>query len=186
MKTRPLLQCVNYNKNGSFYATDSHVLVKVADFHEHSTEFNLNLSTMEVNENFYPDWERLVTFKDITTEIAVDIDLLTKALKTFNDKSLLNNVIDMDIKDKIMSLTSQSLPDFKIEIPLHDCEGEIKIAFQTDYLINGLAFIKDEKVIKRDLTNKFTLIQFQSIIKPFKLVAEDKYEYLITPVRNFN
>lgn len=187
MDARPLLQCVNYNENGSIYATDSHVAIRISDFHEHEKEFNLNLFTMEIKEGFYPasNLDKNLEITKLSAEINVDINLLVKALKPFIDKTSFTNCVDLIIKEKLLVIKSNRLGEFKIEVPLHDCEGEIEISCQLQYLINGLQFIKDAKTGKKELSDGLVLIQFSSPVSPFKLNLDDEFEYLITPVRTY-
>jgi len=185
MDSRPVLQCVNYNKDGAIYATDSHVAIKISDFHNNEGSFNFNLLTMEINDLTYPEVERNFEMTDIKAEINVDIDLLTKALKPFLISTIHTNCVDLIIKENLLVIKSKNLGGFKIEVPLHDCEGEIELSCQPQYLINGLQFIKDAKASKKNMNNGLALIQFNNPVRPFKLNLDDEFEYLVTPVRTF-
>lgn len=181
MDSRPLLQCINYNKNGSIYATDSHTVIKVSDFHQLENDLNINLYTMEVVDGYFPEMERFINMPNVTTEINIDINMFTKAIKAFPS----GFVVTLVIKDKTLTMKSQGFDGFKIEVPLHDCEGEIEISCQPHYLINGLQFMKDAKNSIEKQNDGLALIQFCSPIRSFKMNLDDKYEYLITPVRTF-
>lgn len=180
---RPILQCVNYSRDGNLYATNSHVAVKVSEFHNNPTDFTLNIFTMRPEDGAYPDVAKLFELANVSCEINVHILTLLKSARPFMDKTSFSNVIKMDVKNKSVVLTKDGWADYKIEMPLDDCEGEFSVSVNVEYLINGLEFMKDA-INENKFNNGCASIEFTTENRPFKLSCE-KYEYLITPVRTY-
>lgn len=182
--SRPLLQCVQYHKDGSLYATDSHVAVRVSDFHDGQNEFLLKLQTMEIiDATHYPDVGRLIKVETINCEVEVHIGLFIKAIKPFIDKNSFVSSVKMTIKDKILTLTSGDSGDFKVELPLEDVEGEIEISANPEYVLQALEFMRDAALGMPSEKKKSTVnVKFGSPIRPFWFSLEN-YDYLVTPVR---
>lgn len=57
---RPALQCLNFAKDGSVNATDSHVAIRIEHFHELKEVFNFNLLYFRPDTCDYPDVARLI------------------------------------------------------------------------------------------------------------------------------
>lgn len=179
--TRPMLQCINYSNDGNLYATDSHVAVKVSEFHSNPTDFILNIFTMMPEDGKYPEVGKFFEFENISCEINVHIGTLLKSVRPFMTKTSFSNLIKMDIKNKAVVLTKDGWPDYEIKMPLEDCEGEMLLSVNVDYLINALEFMNDA-INEKKFNNGCAIVKFTTKNKPFKFVFE-KYEYLITPVR---
>ena len=180
--TRPILQCINYSKDGNLYATDSHVAVKISEFHSNPTDFTLNIFTMSPEDcTNYPDVGKLFELENISCEMSVHIGTLLKSVRPFIVKNQFANAIKMDIKNKSIALTKTGWDAYKIEMPLEDCEGEISISVNAEYLINALEFVNDA-INEKKYNNGLVNVKFTTKNRPFKLSVEN-YEYLITPVR---
>ncbi|MGO1369402.1 MAG: DNA polymerase III subunit beta [Senegalia sp. (in: firmicutes)] len=87
-----------------------------------------------------------------------------------------NNLVKFEIKDKCMTITSNSeIGDVHEELAI-ELEGEdITIAFNSKYILDGL------KVIDSDIIN----MNFISNVNPciIKPVEDENYTYLVLPVR---
>lgn len=187
-EARPLLQCVQYNRNGNLYATDSHVAVRVNNFHDGQNEFNLHLPTMEIKDGQFPDMERIMQMNEIKCEIEVVIPTFMNAIKPFIDKSTLSPVVKMTIGNNLMILESGNYgysEDLKLEFPISDTEGEIVISANPAYILQALEFCRDADTATPMAEKKklgVVNIKFGNPIRPFMFTVGD-YDYLVTPVR---
>lgn len=184
--SRPILKCVNYNKNGNLYATDSHVGLKVEDFHELKEDLNIDVFTMKINDSKFPEIENLFSIDKPTAELTVNIQMLIKAIKPFVEKAFPDEVVTLKTENKELIISSRSsfLKDLKTNVAINDIEGDVEISLVPSRLLNGLEFIRDAK---QDLkpNDGLVQIQFQSPVRPFKLLSNKGHEYLVTPVRQF-
>lgn len=60
--SRPTLQCVHFDEDGSMTATDAHVLLRLENTHHLEKDFNLNLLSMMEDSSSagYPETKRLI------------------------------------------------------------------------------------------------------------------------------
>ena len=89
-----------------------------------------------------------------------------------------NNVITMEIKDKLLKITSMSLEIGKVEEKMViNCDDSIKISFSGKYMMDALRTIKTENVV----------ISFVGEVKPILLREEnnDNLVCLILPIRTY-
>lgn len=183
--SRPALKCVQYNKNGNLYATDSHVAVRINNFHDGSNEFTLDISTMEIGQHSYPDVERLMKVENIKCEAEFVIPTFIKAIKPFADKSNITPTVKMTIANGLMTLESQDHgfeKGLKIEFPLEDVEGEIVISANPIYILQALEFARDADTAippAEKKKNGVVRVKFGSDIRPFMFTVGN-YDYLLT------
>ena len=93
-----------------------------------------------------------------------------------NDKD--NNIITLELKNKILKITSMSLEIGKVEEKINvDCDENIKISFSGKYMMDALRTIKSENVI----------LTFVGEVKPILLKEEknDELLCLILPIRTY-
>ena len=93
-----------------------------------------------------------------------------------NDKD--NNIITLELKNKVMKITSMSLEIGKVEEKINvDCDENIKISFSGKYMMDALRTIKSENVI----------LTFVGEVKPILLKEEknDELLCLILPIRTY-
>lgn len=169
------------------YATDSHVAVRVKNFHDGQNEFLLNISTMEIKEGNYPDMEKTMQLKNVSCEIEVSIPFFMKAVKPFIDKNAISPVVTMAIRNNSMILTSNQMgkSDFKVELPLEDNEGEMTISANPSYILQALEFSRDAEAGTPPSEKKrsgFVNVKFNNPNRPFMFTVGN-YDYLVTPVR---
>ena len=89
-----------------------------------------------------------------------------------------NNIVTLEIKDKLMKITSMSLEIGKVEEKMNvDCSDSIKISFSAKYMMDALRTIKTKDVI----------ITFVGEIKPILLKNDDSDDLvsLILPIRTY-
>ena len=89
-----------------------------------------------------------------------------------------NNIITLEIKNKLMKITSMSLEIGKVEEKMEvDVSDEIKISFSAKYMMDALKTIKSSDVI----------ITFVGEIKPILLKNDDNDDLvsLILPIRTY-
>ena len=93
-----------------------------------------------------------------------------------NDKD--NNIITLEINNKLLKITSLSLEIGKVEEKMSvDCDQNIKISFSSKYMMDALKTIKSDNVI----------ITFVGEIKPILLKEEENNNLicLILPIRTY-
>ncbi|EQB4783580.1 DNA polymerase III subunit beta [Enterococcus faecalis] len=186
-ETRPILQCVHYDSDGSLTATDSHRLLYIKDFHEHKETFNQDIKTLEIKHENYPDVSRLIPDKNIANlKIKVSLAVLLRVAKSL--KTQTSEVIKLEIKQNEIILTNQNDEIYygepvKVRIGA-ETEGEpMTISFLAKYIIEACEFLLDAKEMYALDTVDIYLF---SAIRPIVMEIEDgKYMYLVTPVRNF-
>lgn len=127
----------------------------------------------------YPNTKNL-----IPTESLFDIKLNTNDFYNMVDRASIlnddndNNIITLEIKKKLMKITSMSLEIGKVEEKMSiDSSDEIKISFSAKYMMDALKTIKSDEVI----------ITFVGEIKPILLKNSDNDDLisLILPIRTY-
>ena len=89
-----------------------------------------------------------------------------------------NNIITLEIKNKVMKITSMSLEIGKVEEKMNvSIDDNIKISFSAKYMMDALRTIKSDEVI----------ITFVGEIKPILLKNSDNNDLisLILPIRTY-
>lgn len=77
---RTALQCLHFDKDGSVVATDSHVLLRIEEFHNLKQNLNLNLKTFLENDlDHYPETKRLIP-QSFSFQLRISSDDLADAL----------------------------------------------------------------------------------------------------------
>lgn len=123
-------------------------------------------------KNLIPS-ESLFDFKVKTSEF---FNMVDRASILNNDKD--NNIVTLEIKNKMLKITSMSLEIGKVEETMSvDCDDEIKISFSGKYMMDALRTIKTENVI----------LTFVGDIKPILLREDGKDDLtcLILPIRTY-
>ena len=185
--SRPMLECAHYDVDGSITVTDSHRLLKIDNFHSNEESFNLNLLTMELDGDNYPDTSRLMPDLDkAETKLTISLGVLKRALVSLKTDSSSSVNIKMFDDHVILSNTSDKYEKIKFEIKLNvSIEGErFPISFNTVFLLDAVEFLIDAK--DRYAVDNVT-IHMTSPVRPAVLKIEEKqYTYLVTPVRTIN
>lgn len=182
-ESRPVLQCAHYGTDGSIVVTDSHRLIKIDNFHTHEESFNLNLLTMELNGDNYPDTNNIIPkIEDMPTKLTVSLGALKRALLSL--KTNTGDFINIDMFDGYITLSNPSDKnesiDFEVKLNVAIEGDKYPIAFNTGYLIEAVEFLLDAK--DRYAVDNVT-IHMTSPDRPAVLKIEDqKYTYLVTPV----
>ena len=127
----------------------------------------------------YPNTKNL-----IPNDSLFDIKLNTSDFYSMVDRASIlnddndNNIITLEIKNKLMKITSMSLEIGKVEEKMEvDCSEEIKISFSAKYMMDALRTINSTNVI----------LTFVGEIKPILLKNEDNDDLisLILPIRTY-
>lgn len=127
----------------------------------------------------YPNTKNL-----IPTESLFDLKLNVNDFYNIVDRASIlnddsdNNIVTLEIKDKLMKVTSMSLEIGKVEEKMNvDCSDEIKISFSAKYMMDALKTIKSNDVI----------LTFVGEIKPILLKNSDSDDLvsLILPIRTY-
>lgn len=185
-ESRPVLQCAHYDAEGSITVTDSHRLIKIDNFHTNEESFNLNLLTMELNGDNYPDTNNIIPkIEDMPTKLTVSLGALKRALLSL--KTNTGDFINIDMFDGYITLSNPSDKnesiDFEVKLNVAIEGDKYPIAFNTGYLIEAVEFLLDAK--DRYAVDNVT-IHMTSPVRPAVLKIEDqKYTYLVTPVRTY-
>ena len=129
-------------------------------------------------EGTYPNYKQLIPATYVTKSCFATQDLIT-AVKRVGLVSSLSSPIKFDIneaaKNAIINTTSQDVGSAEEILPC-EVDGEsTQIAFNHQYVLDGLMSISTPQVF----------LETQSPLKPgiFKAAGEDKFLYLVMPVR---
>lgn len=187
IETRPVLRCAHYDKDGSVTVTDSRRLIRINDFHEHKSSFNIDLYTMELIEKNYPDVTRLIpNIEKEHTKVTISLSGLLRVASAL--KTNATEMITFDLKEEEVIFRNKSDQMFlgmpiRISVPAQ-VEGEVfEITFSGTYLIDCCKFLTDAKGKKGDLIT----FHMTSPISPALICLEEgKYQYLLTPIRTTN
>ena len=127
----------------------------------------------------YPNTKNL-----IPTESLFELQLNTNEFYNMVDRASIlnddndNNIVTLEIKNKLMKITSMSLEIGKVEEKMNiNCSDEIKISFSAKYMMDALKTIKSDEVI----------LTFVGEIKPILLKNSDNDDLisLILPIRTY-
>lgn len=127
----------------------------------------------------YPNTKNLIpndSLFDLKINKSEFFNMVDRASILNNDKD--NNIITLELKNKLLKITSMSLEIGKVEEKINvDCEEDIKISFSGKYMMDALRTIKSENVI----------LTFVGEVKPILLKEENNDELLclILPIRTY-
>lgn len=185
--SRPILQCLHFDKDGSAVTTDSHVMLRINDFHNLSEPLNLNLKTFTAEDGDYPETARLVP-KDYDFQLSVKADDLAEALPVITgmskskDKSTLATLA-WDVDEHELRITSGLLTLNIPAVITYGLTPKGKKLYELatvnpKYLAQAIEFYTQVTVTPR------VSLGFNGALRPIALTYETA-TYLITPVRNF-
>lgn len=186
-ETRPSLQCVQYHKDGSLRATDSHVMLKINDFHNLDLEKSIlqNISTLEFDtENSYPETDHLLNRDGKTRKLVVSLGVMQRIINALKEGSF-SNTVELELAENHLKMTNNhrnSEIPIVIDVACSYTDEPMKIGFSSDTLIRMVNFFLDAKgrYEKDDVTIYFD----KSVAKPALCEIQDgKYQFLVTPVR---
>lgn len=127
----------------------------------------------------YPNTKNLIP-SDILFDLVINkndlYDMVDRASILNNDKD--NNVITLELNNKLLKITSMSLEIGKVEEKMKvESDEKIKISFSGKYMLEALRTIKSENVV----------LTFVGEVKPILLKEEnnDKLLCLILPIRTY-
>lgn len=142
-------------------------------------KFNNILFQSRLINGTYPNTKNL-----IPTESIFDLKVNTNDFYNMVDRASIlnndndNNIITLEIKDKLLKITSMSLEIGKSNETLAvDCDNDIRISFSAKYMMDALRSIKSKDVI----------LTFVGEIKPILLRKDndDDLICLILPIRTY-
>lgn len=126
---------------------------------------------------------QFLNYKDIIrNEYKSKVKVKTKDIQESIERASLlvregkNNLVKLDITDENMIITSNSeIGNVHEEIPIELEGNDIKIAFNSKYILDGIRAIDSEEIIMHFISNVNPCI-----INPYE---DNTYTYLILPVR---
>ena len=127
----------------------------------------------------YPNTKNLIpndSLFDLTVNTNEFYNMVDRASILNDDKD--NNIITLELKNKLFKITSMSLEIGKVEEKLNvDCDKNIKISFSAKYMMDALRTMKSDNVT----------LTFVGEIKPILLKEEnnDNLICLILPIRTY-
>ena len=127
----------------------------------------------------YPNTKNLIPIDSMFNIKLNRIDfynMVDRASILNNDKD--NNIMTLELKNKILKITSMSLEIGKVEETMNvNSDEKIKISFSGKYMMDALRTMKSENII----------ITFVGEIKPILINEEDEKELLclILPIRTY-
>lgn len=195
---RESLRYVHYDKDSSINATDSHVLLRIDNFHAYKHSVNLNPYDMTLGEDDYPDVKRIIPEEDkslIHVSMSYSaIKGMLAYLKAYPKREYLNiSITDYEFKTGI-ELKSQSMEPpitdafsfASIELskyyvqPNYDA-NYLTIKFNADYFYSCLEFFADY-LEDKDHKEPNVEFYFENDTRPMLAKAKDA-SYIVTPLR---
>lgn len=184
---RTALQCLHFDKDGSVVATDSHVLLRIEEFHNLNQSLNLNLKTFLENDlDHYPETKRLIP-ESFDFELRVDSDELADALPVITgmtktrDKQALAT-LSWDVEDRKLMITSGqvslNIPAIQTDDSSYDTDTDVLATVNPKYLAQAIEFYTQVAEVPE------VTFGFNGALRPIALTYETA-TYLITPVRTF-
>ncbi|WP_416353908.1 hypothetical protein ACNAN0_03790 [Agrilactobacillus fermenti] len=175
--TRPILQCVHYDPDGSITATDSHIMLRLDSMHSLKQPFNLNLQTFREEDGIYPDTLRLIPDNKTNSASfllsAADItDVLgfLKALKT--------EVVTLAKADAGLTLKTKTQ---EYLLSIQDFKGALKkLSVTANNLFKCLQFYSDYLSGAQDKVR----VSYYGDLSPV-LFESKQATIVVTPVRVF-
>ena len=142
-------------------------------------KFNNILFQSRLINGTYPNTKNLIPSEslfDLKIDTTEFYNMVDRASILNNDND--NNIITLEIKNKLLKITSMSLEIGKVEEKMSvDCESDIKISFSDKYMMDALLTINSKNVI----------LTFVGEIKPILLKNDDSEDLvcLILPIRTY-
>lgn len=142
-------------------------------------KFNNILFQSRLINGTYPNTKNL-----IPSESLFDLKINTSAFYNMVDRASIlnndndNNIITLEIKNKLLKITSMSLEIGKAHEQMEvDCDNDIKISFSAKYMMDAL----------RTISSKNVILTFVGEIKPILLKNDDSDDFvcLILPIRTY-
>ncbi|MEQ7217849.1 DNA polymerase III subunit beta [Vagococcus fluvialis] len=181
--TRPILQCVHYDEDGSICVTDSHRLLQIKEFHNHKEEFNQDLATMELRDGNYPDITRLIP-TEFGTEVTISLTVLIRIMKALGTST--NETVTWNISADKITFSNNSDQAFyggpiEISANANVTGNQLIIGFRAKLIKECCEFFMDAK--ERYAVDNVT-IKMSSPLRPVVFsIDQSKHIYLVTPVR---
>lgn len=168
---RPLLQCINFDSDKKrMTVTDSHRLLAVYD--ESITQsFNLNPSTLELNNGDYFPIDRLIPEKQT---LNVSKTAFTKTHISVL-RSLKEDIIKHSFDQNTWTVSANDLTIMHIELNDNNNEPQ-DVYMNAKYFLHFLEF-----AVNAAQTDKIHL-SYSSPIRPV-CFSSNEFDYLITPIR---
>lgn len=181
--SRPVLKGVMHRENGSLIVTDSHRLYQVNNAYDTTEDVLKDPKTGGVIEGNYPETSRLLPENEGEFTVKVNVKQALNALKAMkivvkeNDtgKNKLMRMVSREGKLYFTAGDDGTPMQLKYEVGQLDINKETSMAVNSDYLLEGLDFLKDVDF------NQVTFNYYGSM-RPFTLTAEDTV-VLILPIR---
>lgn len=142
-------------------------------------KFNNIIFQSRLINGTYPNTKNLIpdeSLFDLKLDASEFYNMVDRASILNNDND--NNIITLEIKNKLLKITSMSLEIGKVEEKMAiDCDNDIKISFSAKYMMDALRTIKSKNVI----------LTFVGEIKPILLKNDDSDDLvcLILPIRTY-
>lgn len=185
--SRPVLQCVQYHTDGSLRATDSHVMLKIKDFHnlEIKQPILQNIFTMEFEtERAYPNTDRHFDRKGNSNKLVVSLSVLKRIITALKEGSF-SNVVEIELSENHLKMTNNhqnSEIPIVIDVACSYTDEPMKIGFSADVLLRMVNFMLDAK--NRYEVDDVTIHLDNSPVVPALCeIQEGKYQFIVTPVR---
>lgn len=177
-ETRPFLSQVNFNSETQMIeCTDSHRLLQVKSKQLIEHTYNLNLTTLEMNEGIYPDLKRIVSLNKGSNEFELILNGLYKEqLKTLKlyKKDSIN--LSIDGNELLFKVDNTQIILFTIKINIEKIYDDFSMYFNPIYLFDCLNFLleTEKSIIK---------VYYSNNIRPVLFTVENEFNYIITPLQ---
>ena len=176
-KSRPVLSQVNFNSETQMIeCTDSHRLLQVKSKQLIEHTYNLNLTTLEMNEGIYPDLKQIVSNKG-TNEFELVLNGLNKdqakTLKAYKKDRIHLSIVGNEL---IFKVDNTQIILFTIKISIDKTIDDFSMYFNPIYLFDCLNFLLESE--KSNVT-----VYYGNNIRPLLFTVENEFNYIITPIR---
>lgn len=177
-ETRPFLSQVNFNSETQMIeCTDSHRLLQVKSKQLIDHTYNLNLTTLEMNEGIYPDLKRIVSLNKGSNEFEMILNHLykdrVKLLKAYKKDRINLMIVDNEL---VFKVDNTQITLFTIKINIDKSYDDFSMYFNPIYLFDCLNFLVE--------TEKSNIkVYYSNNIRPVLFTVENEFNYIITPLQ---
>lgn len=170
---RPILECLHFEKDGSYVVTDSHVLLRMEHQHHLEQDFNLNLLTFEEDQFDYPETHRLIP-SESTGSLKLTTDLLDTLVTVLKGQT---EPVKIELNDGDATLLGQG-----VRLPMGEWRSPSMspVTLNPKLLLKAVSFF-DDYITAQSQTVTLSII---SDLRPI-VFKSGNATYLVTPIRTF-
>lgn len=183
-KHRPVLTYINHVSDGTMFATDSHVAIKIKDIHGFKEDYLVNPHTIDFAKGNYPDVDRIIKLPETDFTIKLNKEQIRIWLQMHRS---LNQVIKQSYKGRnYVTLEFNEVINLKID---DKNEITVNLPYEDYNKPEELKNISYNVAYMRDCLEAHTVMESESVeitvngMKPIFLDNKVDVVSLVLPVR---